>query len=128
VVGKRGAVVAGALLVLTALVSIDCLNLIHSEAWADLTRVPHLAAVHRGPDGGTHKLTRQSAADPLVAVVPAQIDLRVVIALWELVVLVSLVALTRPRFRPRLRGPPGLRFNGACLLRPAAGGGACRAP
>jgi hypothetical protein len=104
--------VAVALLALAALVSIDCLNLVQSEAWTDLTRAPHLAAISRVTDGGTPKLSGRAAPNPFAAVVPPDVELFVACLCWVLGLETSSTLLfARPRVRRRLRAPPALRFD-----------------
>lgn len=108
-------VLAAAFLALTALITLDCLNLIQTEAWVDLSQAPHLNAVSRTKDGGSHN---SYGVDDLVppAAVPS-VPVVLVVVFLVLVVGERVVTLrsTRHRFRPRLRAPPALRFSGARL-------------
>jgi hypothetical protein len=106
-------VVALAGLVLAALVGVDCLNLSQSEAWTDLTRAPHLAAVSRSASAGAHTLTTRTAPNPIATVVAA-VGGRIVgsrISRMRLRTVPVRSAVTRLR-RPS-RAPPALRFEGA---------------
>lgn len=87
-----------AVLTLTSLITFDCLNLLHSDSWSDLSQAPHLAAVNQvkaGPNGGRGA----PGARSMLAVVPAALLLLVV---WlRLAPVAQLV--TTPAGRPRLR-------------------------
>jgi hypothetical protein len=48
----RRPLLLAAVLVLLALVSIDCLNLTQSDTWSDLSQAPHMAAVSRTRETG----------------------------------------------------------------------------
>ncbi|HEV7758511.1 MAG TPA: hypothetical protein VGO78_05965 [Acidimicrobiales bacterium] len=102
----RRIVLAVALLALTALIDIDCLNLIQSEEWVDLSQAPHMAAVHRAPAAGQQRTTRHDDRDLLTVLLPGLVALPVAGALWRVISRRTIVRSTRPRFRPRLRAPP----------------------
>jgi hypothetical protein len=102
----RRIVLAVALLALTALIDIDCLNLIQSEEWVDLSQAPHMAAVHRAPAASQQRTTRHDDRDLLTVLLPGLVALPVAGALWRIISRRTIVRSTRPRFRPRLRAPP----------------------
>jgi hypothetical protein len=102
----RRIVLAIALLALTALIDIDCLNLIQSEEWVDLSQAPHMAAVHRAPGAGQQRTARHDERDLVTVVLPGLVALPVAGALWRIISRRTIVRSTRPRFRPRLRAPP----------------------
>jgi hypothetical protein len=104
--------VAGlALLVLAALISIDCLNLIQSEAWTDLTRSPHLAAVHRVKDNQSHQLVQRVAPEVRAAVVPTPAPVPWVGFVLALLLEVAWSCGVLPGSRQLSRAPPALRFS-----------------
>ena len=105
---RRGrTALAVALLALFALVSIDCLNLIQSEEWVDLSQAPHMFAVQRVKDGDHHpQPSRSSHPDLAAVVVAAFLALPASGLLWRLVSRRTKVRPARPPFRPRLRAPP----------------------
>jgi hypothetical protein len=102
----RRAVLAVALLALTALVSIDCLNLIQSEEWVDLSQAPHMAAVDRAPSEGHQRPTRHDSHNVVAPVLSGLVALPLGGLLWRLLSRRTVVRSARPRFRPRLRAPP----------------------
>ena len=109
-VRARRSRIAIALLALAALVCIDCLNVIQSEAWTDLTRTPHLAAVSRAKDG--HKpVVLKATPNPLAATVPAPLDLVFVCLVLGIGLEVARAPGVRLRLRQPSRAPPALRFR-----------------
>lgn len=86
-----------AVVTLTSLVTFDCLNLLHSESWSDLSQAPHLAAVTQAKAGLTKDPGAQSAHSPS-AVVPAAL----LLVVWLLLGSVDR-SVTTPALRPRLR-------------------------
>jgi len=109
------AVLAAAFLTLAALITLDCLNLIQSEAWVDLTQAPHLNAINHTKPSGVQKQDSVDVRGPVAAVVPVAIVLVVVSLILGLEQRVSTPRSARHRFRRRLRAPPALRFNGTRL-------------
>jgi len=103
--------IAVALLALTALVCIDCLNIIQSEAWTDLSRAPHLAAVSRAKDAQRPVAQRRVAPSPLAATLPAPLDLLVVCLVCGLALELARLPRVRLRVRQPSRAPPALRFR-----------------
>jgi hypothetical protein len=94
-----------AVLTLTSLVTFDCLNLLHSDSWSDLTQAPHLAAVN-AIKAGTKESPGTTSARSSSAVVPAALLLLVVwLGLGWADGLVTTTA-RRPRLRRRGRAPP----------------------
>ena len=111
---RRGRVVlAAALLVLAALITLDCLNLIQTEAWVDLSQAPHLNAVSRSKADGSHNSYGADDLVPLATVPSVPVVLFVAFLVLEVAERVVPLRSTRHRFRPRLRAPPALRFIGA---------------
>jgi hypothetical protein len=93
-------------LALAALICIDCLNLTQSEAWSDITRAPHLAAVRRATDTDAHRVVNRLDPDPVGAVLPATIAVWVAWLLVGVAVGSASLVSARPRFRQRKRAPP----------------------
>lgn len=60
--GSRRLLAVVALLTVGTLVTFDCLNLLQSDSWADLSRAPHLAAVSQGEDGLDDPPVRQTSS------------------------------------------------------------------
>jgi hypothetical protein len=78
---RRWFLAAVALLVVGTLVTFDCLNLLHSDSWSDLSRAPHLAAVSQGKASAGDPRVDHTAY-PVSAVVPAAVALFAVWLLW----------------------------------------------
>jgi hypothetical protein len=97
---------AAAFVVLVALVSIDCLNLIQSEAWTDLSQAPHMAAVHRAHETGGRQTHDPGSARFSAAVVPSPIDTAVVAEVWIVAEQPASVHTSGLGRRERVRAPP----------------------
>jgi hypothetical protein len=109
---RRGSrsLLAAALLALVALVAFDCLELVAPDRSPDLSPAAHHTDVHRAEVTGLHRPAGNDLRRPLGAVVPAALGLIVVGLAWTLTPALSTDLPWRPRVRPRLRAPPGLRF------------------
>jgi len=102
----RRLLAAVALVTVGALFTFDCLNLLQSDSWADLSRAPHLAAVSQGK-AGPAVTPADHAPSRLAAVVPAALALLVLWLLWGIARERSAVRLAPGvRRRPTGRGPP----------------------
>ena len=102
----RRLVAAVALLTVGALFAFDCLNLLQSDSWADLSRAPHLAAVSQGK-AEPEVSPADHAPSRAAAVVPAALTLLVVWLLWAIAGGLTTVRLAPGvRRRPTGRGPP----------------------
>jgi hypothetical protein len=70
----RALIAAVAFVALGTVLAIDCLNLVGSESWHDLSRTPHLNAVHRPREQAQARrplLPAAAVPAPLGALVPA---------------------------------------------------------
>jgi hypothetical protein len=115
---SRRTFVVVALLALALLLCLDCLNVVQSESWPDLSRAPHMAAITRNLNDGAQDLAASvTHGSGAFAVVPAPIDRFVVTLLWVLMLGVATIRFARPPFRRRLRGPPACRFSASLLPR-----------
>jgi hypothetical protein len=105
------AIAALALAVLGALVAIDCLNLVGSTTWHDLSRTPHLNAVHR-PREQPHAPTRRPPLPAAALAAPVDMTVPVLVV----VVAFLVVPAWRSRWAPRVgrtRSPPRALLAGA---------------
>lgn len=98
--------VIAALVGLFALLSIDCLNLIQSNAWTDLSQAPHMAAAFsRAPNGDGSRAAR-SGETGAAAPWPVPSLFVVVVVAWLLTDRVQIVHGPGARRRERERAPP----------------------
>jgi len=95
-----------ALLTVSTLVTFDCLNLLQSESWIDLSQAPHLAALSQGKAGPVVS-PGHDTPNPSPAVIPAALTLLVVWRLWGRAA-ERRAATLAPAVRRRhaVRGPP----------------------
>jgi hypothetical protein len=98
-----------------ALVAFDGVETVSRELSRDLTPAAHRTAVHQAKVTGFHQPAGHDLRRPLGAVVPAGLGLILVGLAWTLTPALSTARPSRPRFRPRLRAPPDLRFHQARL-------------
>jgi hypothetical protein len=97
--------VAVALVALFALVSLDCLNLIQSDAWTDLSQAPHMAAAFsHGATSGARTVKTVDAGAPARG--PEATGLVVLVLVWMFVEGVEIVHGRAARRRERGRAPP----------------------
>jgi hypothetical protein len=106
----RVAVAAVAIVVLGALVVIDCLNLIGSETWDDLSRTPHLNAVHRPRELASAPARRAPAPPAALPAAPRTLAPLLVVA--AVVVARATQSWLGPDLR-RTRAPPRALVAGA---------------
>jgi len=109
--GRRS--IAAALLALLALVCIDALDLIQSDAWADLGRASHVAGITRAATGAP-KPAQRTSPNPTAAFMAAAAVLLVGGRCVDEIG--PRRAVPRPQghhLRPPLRAPPALRFDWA---------------
>ena len=112
---RRGtrSIVAAALLALVALVCIDALDLIQSDAWADLGRASHVAGITRAATGAPKPAQRTSPNTTAAFMAAVAVLLVGACCVDEIG---SRRAVPRPsghHLRPPLRAPPALRFDRA---------------
>ena len=110
---RRRSLLATALLALVALVAFGGLELVEREPSADLTSASHRTDLHHARVTGLHRPAGHDLRRALGAVVAAALGLIVVGLAWTLAASLSTDLPWRPRFRPRLRAPPTLRFHQA---------------
>jgi hypothetical protein len=102
----RRPLVVAAVLVLFALASIDCLNLIQSDTWSDLSQAPHMAAVSHAKEAGARPAAKRLDLDT-VAVLTDALGLLLVVAVGVLAGALPMVDAKGARRRERERAPPG---------------------